>query len=110
MAAMEKSQDSADTTPQGSQPSKGSKKAKEAKAAAPQQKKILPFLAPKMSESDMMKTLTPLKAITIYTASRALGVNSSIANSVLKGLEGKQMIMRVGGFSGHYVWTVAPKV
>jgi len=103
MAAMEKSQDSTETTPQGG--AEKGKKTKEVKAGPVQQKK-LPFLVPKMSDQDMVKTLTPLKAITIFTASRALGVNSSIANTVLRSLEHKKLLVRAGGFSGHYVWRV----
>ena len=104
MAAMEKSQDSTETAAQpGAE--KGGKKPKEQKAGPVQQKK-LPFLVPKMSDQDMVKTLTPLKAITIFTASRALGVNSSIANTVLRSLEHKKLIVRAGGFSGHYVWSI----
>jgi small subunit ribosomal protein S25e len=59
-----------------------------------------------MSESEMVKSLTPLKAITITNASRALGVNASVANAVLKDLESKQLLVRAGGFSGHGVWAV----
>lgn len=105
MASMEKKQDSEGETQQPGQPQKG-KKVKEQKAA-PQQQKRLPFLAPKMTEAEMAKTLAPLKAITVYTASRALGVNASIATGVLKDLEGKKVLNRVGGFSGHFVWAIA---
>ncbi|HUH82445.1 MAG TPA: hypothetical protein VLX33_01045 [Nitrososphaerales archaeon] len=103
LASMEKSQDSQDAG-QEQEPAKG-KKAKEPKAG-PQQKRQLAFLPPKMSESEMVKSLTPLKAITTTTASRALGVNASIANQVLKELEAKQLLVRAGGFSGHGVWAV----
>ncbi len=105
MAQMEKEQESRDEQTTPGQTQKG-KKPKEQKGA-PQQQKKLPFLMPKMSDEEMVKSLTPLKAITLFTASRALGVNASIATGVLKGLEGKNLIVRAGGFSGHYVWTVA---
>jgi small subunit ribosomal protein S25e len=104
LASMEKSQDSQDAGQEQAAPSKG-KKAKEQKSA-PQQKRQLAFLPPKMSDSDLLKSLTPLKAITVYTASRALGVNASVATTVLKELEAKQMLKRTGGFSGHGVWAV----
>lgn len=101
---MEKSQESTESAAQpGAE--KGGKKQKEQKAAPVQQKK-LPFLPPKMSDQEMVKTLTPLKAITVFTASKALGVNASIANSVLRSLEHKKLIVRAGGFSGHYVWAL----
>ena len=104
MASMEKSQDSQETAQGQEAPSKG-KKAKEAKSS-PQQKRQLAFLPPKLTDAEMLKSLTPLKAVTVYTASRALGVNASIATMVIKDLEGKQMLRRAGGFSGHGVWAV----
>jgi small subunit ribosomal protein S25e len=103
LASMEKTQDS-QQTPQDQAPAKG-KKSKEQKGA-PQQKRQFAFLPPKMSEADTVKSLTPLKAITVTGASRALGVNASVATMLLRDLEGKQMIRRVGGFSGHRVWAV----
>ncbi len=102
LASMEKSQDS---TEAGQEEGAKGKKAKETKAA-PQQRRQLSFLPPKLSDAEMMKSLTPLKAITVYTASRALGVNASIASEVLKDLEAKNMLQRAGGFSGHGVWSI----
>jgi small subunit ribosomal protein S25e len=104
MASMEKTQDSSGEEQSPGQPQKG-KKTKE--KAAPQQQKRLPFLVPKMTQEEMVKALTPLKAITLYSASRVLGVNASIASGVLRSLESRNLITRVGGFSGHYVWAVA---
>jgi small subunit ribosomal protein S25e len=104
LASMEKSQDSEETPQEGGAQSKG-KKAKEQKNA-PQQKRQLSFLAPKMGDAELMKSLTPLKAITVYTASRALGVNASVASGVLKELEARKVIVRAGGFSGHGVWSM----
>ncbi len=104
LASMEKTQESQDAGQEQAAPSKG-KKAKEQKAA-PQQKRQLAFLPPRMSEAEMVKALTPLKAITVYTASRALGVNASVATGVLRELEQKSMIHRAGGFSGHGVWAI----
>jgi len=103
LASMEKSQDSTGTGQDQAAP-KG-KKAKETKAA-PQQRRQLAFLPPKMSDAELMKSLAPLKAITVYSASRALGVNASVASTLLKELEARSMIRRAGGFSGHGVWSV----
>ena len=103
LASMEKSQDSTETG-QEEASSKG-KKAKEQKAG-PQQKRQLAFLPPRMSDAEMLKSLAPLKAITVYSASRALGVNASVASTVLKDLEAKSLLARAGGFSGHGVWSV----
>jgi ribosomal protein S25 len=104
LASMEKSQDSQETAQEGEASSKG-KKAKEQKGA-PQQRRQLAFLPPKMSDAELIKSLTPLKAITVSSASRALGVNASVATGVIRELEGKNMLARAGGFSGHGVWTV----
>jgi small subunit ribosomal protein S25e len=104
LASMEKSQDSQETAQDAGEPAKGGKKSKE--KSAPQQKKQLSFLPPKLSDSDLLKSLTPLKAITIHTASRALGVNASVATGVLKDLEAKHLLKKEGGFSGHGVWAV----
>jgi ribosomal protein S25 len=103
LASMEKQQESEDEGPASGEVQKG-KKTKE--KAAPQPQKRLPFLAPKMSDAEMVKALAPLKAVTLHTASRALGVNASVASGLLRDLEDKKMIARVGGFSGHFVWTV----
>ena len=102
LASMEKSQDSTETA----QPQESTAKGKKTKEkAGPQRTKQLSFLAPKMSDAEFIKTLSPLKAITVYTTSRALGVNASVASGVLKDLESKKMLTRVGGFSGHGVWS-----
>jgi len=101
---MEKSQESTGSGQEQEGSSKG-KKAKEQKTA-PQQKRQLAFLPPKMSDAEMIKSLSPLKAITVYSASRALGVNASVASTLLRELEVKSMIIRAGGFSGHGVWSV----
>lgn len=103
LASMEKSQDSTETAQDQGSPAKGKKSEKK---AAPQQKKQLPFLLPKSTDAELVKTLAPLKAITIHSASRALGVNSSIASIVIKDLEGKSLLKKAGGFSGHGVWSV----
>jgi small subunit ribosomal protein S25e len=107
MASMEKTQDSQNAGDEQAPTSKG-KKAKDQKSA-PQQKKQLAFLPPKLGDSDLLKSLTPLRAITVYGASRALGVNASVAVGVLRDLEGKKLLTRAGGFSGHSIWAVAQK-
>ena len=102
LATMEKKQDSqAEGGGQDRQ-----KKEKETKGA-PQQQKRLSFLVPKMSDQEMVKALSGLKAITVYNASRALGVSASIASDLLTALQHRGMLVRAGGFSGHYVWAVA---
>lgn len=105
LASMEKSQESQESGQEPAEAAKG-KKSKEQKTV-PQQRRQLSFLPPKMSEAEMVKNLAPLKAITVYTASRALGVNASIAAAVLRDLEAKNVLKRAGGFSGHGVWAKA---
>ncbi len=105
LASMEKQQQSEGE--QGGQEEK--KKGKGEKAASPQQQKRLTFLPPKMGDEEILKSLVPLKAITIYSASRALGVNPAIASGLLLSLETKGLIRRAGGYSGHYVWSPAMK-
>ncbi len=106
MASMEKSQDSQETAQEQAAPK--AKKGKESKAA-PQQQKKLAFLVPTMTDADMLKAIAPLKAITVSTASRSLGVNASVATQLLRALESRNIIVRAGGFSGHRVWAVAQK-
>jgi small subunit ribosomal protein S25e len=105
LASMEKQQDSQETAQGQEAPAQKGKKTKE--KAPPQQRKQLAFLRPSMSESEMLSALSPLRAITVYGASRALGVNASVANGVLKDLEGHGMLKRAGGSSGHGIWAVA---
>ncbi len=104
LASMEKSQDSTETAQGGEETAKG-KKTKE--KGAPQQRKQLAFLRPSLGEPEMLRALTPLKAITINGASRVLGVNASVANGILRDLEAHGMLMRAGGSSGHGIWAVA---
>ena len=104
LASMEKSQDSEETAQGDATQTKG-KKTKE--KSAPQQKKQFSFLPPKMSDADLLKTLGPLKAVTVYTAARALGVNASVATGIIRELEAKGSLKRAGGFSGHGVWSKA---
>ena len=101
LASMEKSQDSEETAQDAGQ-AKGKKTEKK---SAPQQRKQLSFLPPKMGDAEMVKALSPLKAITVYTAARALGVNASVASGVLKDLESRELITKAGGFGGHGVWS-----
>ena len=106
LASMEKSQDSQDAGQE--QTTSKSKKTKEAKAG-PQQQKKLSFLVPKMTDAELLKAISPAKAITVTTASKSLGVNASVATQLLRELEGRNIIVRSGGFSGHRVWAVAQK-
>ncbi len=102
LASMEKSQDSEETA-QGDAAQPKGKKGKE--KSGPQQKKQYSFLPPRMGDAELLKALAPLKAITAYTAGRALGVNAAVATGVIRELEAKGSLKRTGGFSGHGVWS-----
>jgi small subunit ribosomal protein S25e len=104
LASMEKSQGAQDTAQ-----SEGSKekKTKETKGQ-PQQRKQFAFLVPNLSDAEVLKSLAPLKAVTLYSASKALGVNAAIAAGMIRDLQAKNLLTLVGGFSGHRVWAVRP--
>jgi small subunit ribosomal protein S25e len=108
---MEKSQESEGTGGAAGQEQAAATKGKKTKEqkSAPQQRKQLAFIVPKLSDADLVKSVTPLKAITVHSASRALGVNASVASSLLNDLESKSMIRKAGGFSGHSIWAVAQR-
>lgn len=103
ISAADKSQSGSEDGQTAKKPEK--KTAKEAKLAA-QQAKQQALVAPKLDDKQLLKTLTPLKAITIYGTARALGLNAAIAAQTLRTLESKNVIKRVGGHSGHYIYAV----
>ena len=61
----------------------------------------------KMDDNQVLKVFGGMKAITLYKTARAMNLNTSVANALLKNLESRDMIKKVGGFSGHYVWQLA---
>lgn len=54
----------------------------------------------------ILERLRPLKALTVYSVMRALGVRASVANTLLKNLVSKGVVVRVGGYSGHHVYAL----
>ncbi len=96
---------SAQDSAQGGPKKPEKKSAKESKLAA-QQAKQQALIMPKMDEKQLIKTLAPLKAITVYGTSRVLGLNAAIAVQTLKSLESKNVLRRVGGYSGHYIYAL----
>lgn len=103
LASMEKSQDDSASSAAGEE--KGKKKSEKAKVVGDRRK--VDVLAPRMTDQELVKSLASLKAITIYGAARSLSVNAAVAKNVLSSLESKGLVKRVGGFSGHYIWTPA---
>jgi small subunit ribosomal protein S25e len=55
-------------------------------------------------EKAALSQIKSLKALTLYTVAKALGVTASAANQFLKTLESKDVVVKVGGFSGHYIY------
>ena len=104
LASMEKSQDDSATSAAGGE-EKGKKKSEKAKILG--DRKRADVMMPRTSDQDLLKGLASLKAITVYGAARSLAVNAAVARAVLSSLESKGLVKRVGGFSGHYVWTAA---
>jgi len=69
--------------------------------ARPQQKQKLSVF---VEESQGIKSLQGMKAITIQSFARASGVKISVANGFVKSLEAKGLVKNVGGYSGHRVY------
>jgi small subunit ribosomal protein S25e len=105
LASMEKSQDDNANSAAGGDDKGKTKKTEKTKVVG--ERKRVDVLQPRMNDQELMKSLAPLKAITIYAAARSLAVNAAVAKSVLSSLESKGLVKRVGGFSGHYIWTPA---
>jgi small subunit ribosomal protein S25e len=103
LASMEKSQDDNASAAGGDEP--GKKKTEKTKVVG--ERKRVDVLLPRMNDQELVKNLTSLKAITIYGAARSLAINAAVAKLVLSSLEAKGLVKRVGGFSGHYIWTIA---
>jgi small subunit ribosomal protein S25e len=104
LASMEKSQDDNANSAAGGE-EKGKKKTEKTKVVG--ERKRVDVLQPRMNDQELMKSLASLRAITVYGAAKSLSVNASVAKSVLSSLESKGLVKRVGGFSGHYIWTAA---
>lgn len=50
--------------------------------------------------------LKAMKSITVQAISKTLGVKISVANNYIRNLESKGIINRVGGYSGHRVYSL----
>lgn len=86
-----------------SQDNKGTKKeeVKKTPASKTQQKQKLSVL---IEENQGLKALDSMKAITVHSFARNLGVKISVANNFIKNLENKQIIKSIGGYSGHKIY------
>jgi len=50
--------------------------------------------------------LQGMKSITIQAISKTLGVKISVANNYIKNLESKGKVTRIGGYSGHRIYSL----
>jgi small subunit ribosomal protein S25e len=74
--------------------------AKEEKKKSTQKAK----LAVVLEDSQGMKAISGMKAITVQSVAKAAGVKISVANSFVKSLESKGLVRKIGGYSGHRVY------
>lgn len=75
--------------------------AKEEKKSKAQQKAKLAVV---LEESQGMKAIAGMKAITIQSVAKSAGVKISVANSFVKSLEAKGLVRKIGGYSGHRIY------
>ena len=83
----------------------GSKK-EESKKIGSKQQQQRQKLSVLVEESQGLKVLQSMKAITIQSFARSTGVKISAANSFIKSAEARGIIRNVGGYSGHRVYQV----
>lgn len=88
----------------GQQPSEGTNKLKkdEPKPQIKSQKHKSSVLIEDINDLSILKGM---KAITVQSISKSLGVKISIANNYLKNLESKGIVKLIGGYSGHKVYS-----
>ena len=82
---------------------KPEKKGKEAKVAQ-QIQKHNSLLMPRLDDKQISQIFRNMKAVTVYSTAKTLEVNASVASALLRSLEAKRLLMKVGGYSGHYVY------
>jgi len=80
---------------------------KQKKEVAKAKKEKRPVYLSSLNEKEVEKAIKDLKAITVHSLARTLGISASLANSLIKSLEAKNVIRKVGGYSGHYVYTAS---
>jgi small subunit ribosomal protein S25e len=88
----------------GQQPSEGTNKQKknDPKPQIKSQKHKSSVLIEDINDVSILKGM---KAITVQSISKVLGVKISIANNYLRNLESKGMLKLIGGYSGHKVYS-----
>jgi small subunit ribosomal protein S25e len=88
----------------GQQPSEGTNKLKknDPKPQIKSQKHKSSVLIEDINDVSILKGM---KAITVQSISKVLGVKISIANNYLRNLESKGILKLIGGYSGHRVYS-----
>jgi small subunit ribosomal protein S25e len=88
----------------GQQPSEGTNKLKknDPKPQIKSQKHKSSVIIEDINDVSILKGM---KAITVQSISKVLGVKISIANNYLRNLESKGMLKLIGGYSGHKVYS-----
>jgi small subunit ribosomal protein S25e len=81
---------------------KPTKKSESKKGSGQQQQKQK--LSVLVEEANGRKALDNMKAITVHSFARTIGVKISVANAYIRSLESKNILMCVGGYSGHRVY------
>jgi len=69
-----------------------------------EQARIKALNRPELGDVEIAEIFGHMKAITSYRTAKQLGINISIASSILKELETKNHLIRIGGFADHYIW------
>jgi small subunit ribosomal protein S25e len=87
-----------------SQDNKNTKKDETKKSTTPSKPQQKQKLSVFIEENQGMKSIGSMKAITIHGLARTLGVKISVANNFIKNLENKNIVMNVGGYSGHKIY------
>ena len=75
-------------------------KTKKEKKGIPEKKETLVFI----DEQQASKFVSSSKVFTVHELARQTGVKISTANEFVKKSLKEDMVKRVGGFSGHYVY------
>ena len=75
-------------------------KTKKEKKGMPEKKEIVVFI----NEQQASKFVSSSKVFTVHELARQTGVKISTANEFVKKSLKEQMVEKVGGFSGHYVY------
>lgn len=89
----------------GQQPSDGTNKPKkdETKPQIKSQRHKSSVIIEDINDISILKGM---KAITVQSISKVLGVKISIANNYIRNLESKGTVKFIGGYSGHKVYSI----